>query len=99
MDTWFGRRDRSRLRRLGRRLSSETEPRLTRGFRELQAKRALPASLRMRVALGIGVLALMTLKPGATGAAGIVALATVAGLAAVVVGMSGGSVEVRRAVR
>ncbi len=42
--------------------------------------RPLTASLRVRTALGVGVLALMTLKPGLAGSALVVAAAAVGGL-------------------
>jgi hypothetical protein len=42
--------------------------------------RALSASLRIRTALGVGILALMTLKPGLSGSVLIVAKGAVGGL-------------------
>jgi hypothetical protein len=45
----------------------------------------LVASLTVRIAVGIGILALMTSKPGATGSAGILAGAIVTGVALAVV--------------
>jgi hypothetical protein len=44
--------------------------------------RALDASLRVRVALGVGILALMTLKPGLAGSLLILAAAAIGGLLA-----------------
>jgi hypothetical protein len=50
--------------------------------RALLAGPALPSSFRLRLALAVGVVALMTLKPGWTGAAGVLAVSVTGGLLA-----------------
>ncbi len=70
------------LRRLRAALPAIEGAALPEPFRSAAASPALGASLRLRIALGVGVLALMSLKPGATGAAVTLAVSTLAGLIA-----------------
>jgi hypothetical protein len=69
-----------RLRRVSTALASESGPGLSLTFRALQSSATLVASLRLRVAIGIGILALMTVKPDALGSIAILAAAVGAGL-------------------
>lgn len=84
---------RRRLRQVRERLASEDAIVLTPGFRSLVNGRALALSLHLRNALGVGILALMTIKPGTVGALGMMAAALVAGLGvrAPLVALIGGS--------
>jgi hypothetical protein len=72
------------MRRLRAALVGEGGPELSPAFRTAAASRALAASLRVRIALGLGVLALMTAKPSADGSALIGIAAILGGLAACV---------------
>ncbi len=72
------------MRRLRGALAAEAAPELSGAFRSGAATPALAASLRVRIALGLGVLALMTVKPGAEGSALLLMLAVLGGLAACV---------------
>jgi hypothetical protein len=67
-------------RRLRVALAGETGPELTIGFRSIRSGTALTASLRLRIAIGIGILGLMTTKPGAAGSLFIMAAAALSGL-------------------
>ncbi len=71
-----------RVRRLRAALASEGDPRLSEAFRSELAAGALTASLRLRLAIGVGILALMTFKPGAAGSTLVLAAAAVLGIAA-----------------
>jgi len=71
-----------RLRRMSTALTSESGPGLSRTFRALQSSATLVASLWLRVAIGIGILALMTVKPDALGSIAILAAAVGSGLVA-----------------
>ena len=71
-------------RRLRRALADETGPGLSEGFRSLRAAIPMTPSLWLRIALGIGILGLMTLKPSATEAWRILIAAAHSGVAAVV---------------
>ncbi len=72
-----------RLRRLRAALAAERGPGLSQAFSTLQSSAALVASLRVRIAIGIGIVALMTLKPtGAGTSLVILAASAVAGLVA-----------------
>jgi hypothetical protein len=74
------------MRRVVSALAEEKGSLLTEDFRSVRASAALTASLRVRIALGIGILALMTVKPAGAGASAIIlAAALVAGLVAGVV--------------
>ncbi len=68
-------------RRLRAALAAEGGTALSSAFRTARASGALVASLRVRIAIGLGILGLMTLKPEAAGSAAILAAALVAGLA------------------
>jgi hypothetical protein len=69
-------------RRLRVALAGETGPELSDGFRSIRSGTALTASLRLRIAIGIGILGLMTIKPGAAGSLLILAAAALSGLVA-----------------
>jgi hypothetical protein len=69
-------------RRLRVALAGETGPALSDAFRLIQSGTALTASLRLRIAIGIGILGLMTIKPGAAGSWLILAAAALSGLVA-----------------
>jgi hypothetical protein len=69
-------------RRLRVALAGETGPELSDAFRSIRSGTALTASLRLRIAIGIGILGLMTIRPGATGSWLILAAAAVSGLVA-----------------
>jgi len=71
-------------RRLRRALADETGPGLSESFRSLRAALPMTPSLWLRIALGIGILGLMTLKPGATEAWRILIAAALSGVAAVI---------------
>jgi hypothetical protein len=77
-----------RMRSLGVALGAETDARLSPAFRALQTADVLTMSLRMRMTILVGMLALMTFKPGVVGSllimAAMVALALVAAVLAVV---------------
>jgi uncharacterized membrane protein SirB2 len=68
-----------RLRRL-RAPASGTGPEIPDALRSVRS--GLAASLRLRIAIGIGILALMTFKPQGTGASLILAAGTLGGLIA-----------------
>jgi hypothetical protein len=68
-----------RMRILARAIAGESGPRLSGWYRVLLARRALEASLRVRVALGVGILGLMTVKPGTAGSVLLLAGAAAAG--------------------
>jgi hypothetical protein len=70
------------MQRIGKALPSETGPELSAAFRSLRSSPALALSHRLRTAVGVGILALMTMKPGAAGSLLILAAAIVAGLIA-----------------
>jgi hypothetical protein len=69
-------------RRLRGALAGETGPELSDAFRLMRSGTALTASLRLRIAIGIGILGLMTIKPGAAGSLLILAAAALSGLVA-----------------
>lgn len=71
-----------RLRRLAAALAAEHAPSLSHAFRSERSSLQLPMSLRLRVVLGIAILALMTTKPGAPGAWLLLLAAGIGGLAA-----------------
>ena len=74
-----------RIRRLRAALAAERGPGLSQAFTSLQSSAALVASLRVRIALGIGIVALMTLKPTGAGTSLLILAAfAVAGLVATV---------------
>jgi hypothetical protein len=74
-----------RIRRLRVALAAETGPALSDAFRSARSSAALTASLRLRIAIGIGILGLMTIKPpDVTTASVILAVAVVAGLVAII---------------
>lgn len=77
---------RRRTRRLRAALAAEPPSELP-----LRSGQALTASLRLRIALGVGILGLMTVKPGAAGSWLILAAAAAAGLIASI-----GSLAARR---
>ncbi|WP_242343007.1 hypothetical protein [Anaeromyxobacter terrae] len=70
------------MRRLRAALAGESGTALSSAFRDARGSAALTASLRVRIAIGLGILALMTVKPEAAGSGVILAAAVVAGLAA-----------------
>ena len=71
-----------RIRRLRAALAAERGAALSEPFRTLRSNVALAVSLRLRIAIGVGILALMTLKPSALGSALLVLAAVAAGLVA-----------------
>jgi hypothetical protein len=72
-----------RIRRLRAALAAERGPGLSQAFRLLQSSAALAASLRVRIALGIGIVGLMSIKPTGVGTSLLIlAVAVLAGLAA-----------------
>lgn len=71
-----------RIRRLRAALAAERGAALSEPFRTLRSSVALTVSLRVRLAIGVGILALMTLKPAALGSALLVLAAVAAGLVA-----------------
>jgi hypothetical protein len=68
------------LRRLRAALEVETGPTLTDAFRSARARTSLVPSVVLRAALGIGIVALMSFKPGALGSSLVLAAAAVVGL-------------------
>jgi hypothetical protein len=79
------------MRRVGMALSNETGPALSPAFRSLRSECALIWSLQIRIAIAIGILALMAMKPGWTGSLLILCAAVLVGVAASI------RVSVRRA--
>ncbi len=73
-----------RTRRL-RAFGAEPQSEFPDAFRSLRSGRTLSASLRLRIALGVGILGLMTVKPGAAGSWLILAAAAAAALIASIV--------------
>ncbi|BDG02879.1 DUF2269 family protein [Anaeromyxobacter oryzae] len=74
-----------RIRSIRAALSAESEPRLSDEFRSARSGAALTASLRLRIAIGTGILGLMTLKPpDATTSALLLAASVAAGLIAAI---------------
>lgn len=71
-----------RMRRLGPLLPAEMGETLSPAFRSVSTSRALAASLRARIAGGVGILALMTLKPDLAGSLIITGLAIGVGVLA-----------------
>lgn len=71
-----------RTRRLRGALVVDTGSDLTGALRSLLSGGALTASLRLRIAIGVGILGLMTLKPDAAGSWLMLAAAAAAGLIA-----------------
>lgn len=71
-----------RVRRLARALAVGAGPEQSENVRSLLSARSLVLSFRLRVALGVGIVALMTLKPAPLPSAIILAAAVAAGLAA-----------------
>ncbi len=69
------------VRRLGAALASAAGPELPDAFRAARDRAAPRASLRLRLAIGAGILALMAFKPGAAGSTLVLAAATLAGVA------------------
>ena len=69
-------------RRLRRALAGEPGPGLSDAFRSLRAAIPMTPSLWLRIALGIGIVSLMTLKPGPTAAWRILIAAALSGVAA-----------------
>lgn len=63
-------------------LVAENGPRVSDAFRAVRSSAALTASLRLRIAIAIGILGLMTIKPDAVHSSLILAAAVVAGLIA-----------------
>jgi hypothetical protein len=74
-----------RMRSLRAALAAETGPVLSDGFRAIRSSRALTVSFRLRTALLIGIVILMTVKPPGTGTASLVLVA--AALAGLVAGL------------
>ena len=70
------------MRRLGKLLPAEIEPTLSAAFRAVSSSSALAASLRMRIAGGVGILGLMTLKPNMGSSLVIMGVAIAAGVLA-----------------
>lgn len=71
-----------RLRRLRAALEHETGPALSDAFRSARSGTPLVASLVLRATLGIGIVALMSFKPGALGSSLVLAAAGLVGLIA-----------------
>jgi len=71
-----------RLRRLREALASDPGPRLSAAVRSLRSSNALAASVWLRVAIGVAILALMVLKPEIAGSAVILATGALGGLLA-----------------
>lgn len=69
-------------RRLRSALAGETGPELSDAFRSIHTGTALTASRRLRIAIGIGILGLMTIKPDAAGSWLMLAAAALSGLVA-----------------
>lgn len=72
------------MRRLGAALAAERGPALSETFRSVRSGVPFAASLRVRTVLGIGILALMTMKPDPGGAWLILLAAGLAGVVAAV---------------
>jgi small-conductance mechanosensitive channel len=70
------------FRRLRAALASETEPKLSDAFWSAPPRTALGRSVVLRLAIGIGILALMSFKPGALGSSLVLAAAGLTGLIA-----------------
>ena len=70
------------VRKLSRALSVGAGPEQSEMFRSLLSAKALVVSLRLRIALGIGIVGLMTLKPPPALSALILAASVAAGLGA-----------------
>jgi hypothetical protein len=70
------------MKQLGEALPAETGPELSAGFRSLLSNTAPATSLRLRMALGTGILGLMTMKTGTAGSMLILVAAVAAGLIA-----------------
>jgi len=70
------------MRRLGAALASESGPALSEAFRSRQRSGILVMSFNLRMALGIGVIALMTMKPTLSGSLLVMAVSLVAGWSA-----------------
>jgi hypothetical protein len=70
------------VRRLRLALVAETGSELSEAFRTVRSNAALAVSLRLRIAIGIGILGLMTLKPDMVHSWLILAATVVAGLIA-----------------
>jgi len=52
------------MRRIGRAFAEESDARLSPAFRALRNSTALGVSLRMRASIAVGIIGLMTMKPG-----------------------------------
>jgi hypothetical protein len=65
------------LRRLRAALADERGRELSDAFRQVRASAALPSALRLRTAIGVGILALMTVKPPDAATASLVLAAAV----------------------
>lgn len=83
-------------KRVNEALRVESAQQVSAGFRTLTSSRGLTLSLHLRTALGVGILALMTMKPGYAGSLVIMVVALLPGLigsargaARATVGMSG----------
>ncbi len=70
------------IRRLRAALASETGSELLNVFRSVRSGNALKASLRLRMAIGVAILGLMTFKPDAAGSLLLLATGTLVGLVA-----------------
>jgi hypothetical protein len=70
------------MQRIGKALPSETGSELSAAFRSLRSNPALTMSSRLRTAIGVGILALMTMKPQVVGSLLILVAAVVAGVVA-----------------
>ena len=68
------------MRRIGKALSSEAAPDSAPALRSSLADSALTISLYLRIAVGVGILALMTIKPGAAVSLLILVASIAAGL-------------------
>jgi hypothetical protein len=71
-----------RVRHLRAALTFESRSELSDAFRSVRSGKALIASLRLRIAIGVAILGLMTFKPDAAGSSLILATGTLAGLVA-----------------
>ncbi len=69
-----------RLRRLRVSLAGETSPQLSASFTQARSSGALAASQMVRIAISIGIVGLMTVKPDAAGSALILSAAVLAGV-------------------
>jgi hypothetical protein len=70
------------LRRLRAALASETGPTVSDAFRSVRSQTALGASLVLRLTIGIGIVALMSFKPGILGSSLVLAGLGLVGLIA-----------------